>query len=76
VGPNLVSIRRNLSFSFAGPRNLDEVIKKELIEDKTSAEVADIWYTYHESKVCTMVMSCCFLSVVNPLRFLIFDIFF
>jgi hypothetical protein len=42
---------RNFSFTFAGPRNLDEIIKKDLVEDKTGAEVADVWYTYHETKV-------------------------
>lgn len=43
--------RRYLSFSFAGPRALDEIIKKELLESKTGAEIADIWYSYHESRV-------------------------
>ena len=43
--------RRYLSFSFAGPRTLEEIIKKELIESKTAAEIEDIWFTYHESKV-------------------------
>jgi len=42
---------RNLSFSFAGPRRLDEIIKKELVKDKSGAEVAEIWYKYHEEKV-------------------------
>jgi hypothetical protein len=42
---------RNFSFTFAGPRTLDEIIKKDLMEDKTGTEVADVWYSYHESKV-------------------------
>jgi hypothetical protein len=42
---------RKFSFTFAGPRTLDEIIKKDLVEDKTGAEVADVWYTYHETKV-------------------------
>jgi hypothetical protein len=42
---------RNFSFTFAGPRTLDEIIKKDLVEDKTGTEVADVWYSYHESKV-------------------------
>jgi hypothetical protein len=37
-------------FSFAGPRNLSEILKTELIENKTSAEISDIWLTYHEEK--------------------------
>ena len=43
-------LTRNFSFSFAGARNLEEIVKKELLEDKTAAEVSDIWYTYHEEK--------------------------
>jgi hypothetical protein len=42
---------RNFSFTFTGPRTLDEIIKKDLVEEKTGAEVADVWYSYHESKV-------------------------
>jgi hypothetical protein len=42
---------RNFSFTFAGPRTLDEIIKKDLMEDKTGTEVADVWYSYHETKV-------------------------
>jgi len=41
---------RNLSFSFAGARNLDEIVKKDLLEGKTAAEVSDIWYSYHEER--------------------------
>jgi len=42
---------RQFSFSFAGPKKLDDVLKSELVQDKTGTEVADIWYTYHEEKV-------------------------
>lgn len=45
-----VTGRRQFSFSFAGPRVLDEIIKKSMLETKTGAEIADIWYTYHESR--------------------------
>lgn len=41
---------RSFSFSFSGARKLDEILKKELLEDKTAAEVSDIWYTYHEER--------------------------
>jgi len=45
------NIRRELSgFSFAGPRNLNEIMKTELLENKTKAEISDIWMSYHESK--------------------------
>lgn len=46
----LLAPRRNFSFSFAGARKLDEIVKKELLEDKTAAEVSDIWYSYHEER--------------------------
>jgi hypothetical protein len=52
---------RHLSFSFAGPRSLDEILKKELVEDKTKSDLEDIWKNYHEEKVIRMVRSqCCF----------------
>jgi hypothetical protein len=51
VFPSLINqSRRSLSFSFAGPRSLDEIVKKDLLKDKSAAEVADIWYSYHESR--------------------------
>ena len=49
--PNVAPSKRYLSFSFAGPRGLNEIIKKELLENKTGTEIADIWYTYHETRV-------------------------
>mgnify|MGYP005841927773 CR=1 FL=1 len=42
--------QRHLSFSFAGPRSLDEIIKKDMLANKTGSEIADIWYTYHEAR--------------------------
>lgn len=48
--PTQFSSRRQLSFSFAGPRVLDEIIKKDMLESKSGAEISDIWYTYHESR--------------------------
>lgn len=41
---------RHLSFSFAGARKLDDIVKKDLLEDKTAAQVSDIWYSYHEER--------------------------
>jgi hypothetical protein len=38
-------------FSFAGPKTLEEILKKDLVGDKSATEVADLWYSYHESKV-------------------------
>ena len=43
--------KRFMSFTFAGPRKLDELIKKDAFDGKTSSEVKDIWYSYHEEKV-------------------------
>lgn len=45
-----VASRYMSGFSFAGPRTLDEIIKKDLIEEKNKAEISDIWMTYHEDK--------------------------
>ena len=44
-------VERFFSFNFAGPKTLDDILKKELVEDKSATEVADIWYSYHENKV-------------------------
>jgi hypothetical protein len=41
---------RYLSFSFAGPKTLDDILKKDLTSDKSGTEVADIWFSYHETK--------------------------
>lgn len=41
---------RCFSFSFAGPKELNDILKKELVQDKPRSEVADIWYSYHEEK--------------------------
>jgi len=58
--PRLVAVpiigRRSLSFTFAGPRKLEDLIKKELMDDKAGTEVADIWFTYHEEKVRTSLI--------------------
>ena len=43
--------RRFLSFSFAGPRKLSEILKLDLLEGQSASEISDIWYTYHESRV-------------------------
>ena len=44
------SYNRHFSFSFAGPRTLNEIVKLDMLKDKSVAEVSDIWMTYHESK--------------------------
>jgi hypothetical protein len=56
AGPKHASIR-NFSFTFNGAKTLDEIIHKDLLQDKTGAEVADVWYSYHESKVRTDAFS-------------------
>lgn len=48
--PSRVIVLRNLSFTFAGTRNLDEIVKKDILENKSAAEISDIWYTYHEER--------------------------
>ena len=47
---------RYLSFSFAGPRKLDDIIKKDLVEEKTGPEVAELWKSYHKDKVRLWVL--------------------
>ena len=43
VGPAWqASRKRFLSFSFAGPRQLEEILKKDLVKDKTGTEVSDL----------------------------------
>jgi len=37
-------------FTFAGARNLNDILKLELIHNRTKIEVSDLWLTYHESK--------------------------
>lgn len=48
---NTFTKARSFSFTFAGPRSLEEIIKKELVEEKTQAELEVIWKTYHDQKV-------------------------
>lgn len=44
-------IKRQLSgFSFAGPKTLNEILKTELLQDKSKTEISDIWVAYHEEK--------------------------
>lgn len=51
VPPNTDLTRRSFSFNFAGPKKLHDILKKELVEDKSKTEIADLWYQYHEGKV-------------------------
>jgi hypothetical protein len=46
--------QRWLSFSFAGPKTLDDVMKKDLMQGKSGAEISDIWYSYHENKASSV----------------------
>jgi hypothetical protein len=49
-GFRVIRTRHLSGFSFAGPRKLDEIMKIDLIEGKSKAEVSDLWMTYHENK--------------------------
>lgn len=42
--------QRCFSFNFAGPKKLNEILKKDMVEGKTPTEISDLWYTYHEGK--------------------------
>jgi hypothetical protein len=50
-GGTTTRTRRNMSFNFTGAKTLNEILKTELIQDKSKTEIADLWYTYHENKV-------------------------
>lgn len=47
---NKVKSLMRTNFSFAGPRKLEEIMKVELLKDKSKSEISDIWLSYHESK--------------------------
>eukprot|EP00536_Pseudo-nitzschia_multiseries_P005991 jgi/Psemu1/303772/fgenesh1_kg.122_\ len=50
LSPTPRSFERCFSFSFAGPKKLDDILKRELTQDKTRTEISEMWYTYHEGK--------------------------
>lgn len=39
------------SFSWSGPRALNDILKKELLIGKSREEISDIWLKYHQEKV-------------------------
>lgn len=43
-------IARRTNFSYAGPRKLSDILKPELLADKSSSEISEIWEAYHEGK--------------------------
>ena len=43
-------VQKRSNFSFAGPRKLNDILKTELLQDKSSTEISDMWMTYHEGK--------------------------
>ena len=43
--------RRDFTFSFAGPRKLNDILKLDSIKDKSGTDIEDMWYRYHETKV-------------------------
>lgn len=45
---------RSFTYSFAGPKKLEDLLKKDIIDGKTGDEITDIWYTYHEEKSNTV----------------------
>ncbi|KAL7430680.1 hypothetical protein ACHAXM_003123 [Skeletonema potamos] len=48
--PDFQRIQKRSNFSFAGPRKLNDILKMELLQDKSAIEVSDMWMTYHEGK--------------------------
>ena len=47
---NQLRVQKRSNFSFAGPRKLNDILKTELLQDKSSTEISDMWMTYHEGK--------------------------
>jgi hypothetical protein len=43
--------RRRLSFSYAGPRSLREILKVDLLRGMEASEISDLWLSHHEAKV-------------------------
>jgi len=43
-------VQKRSNFSFAGPRKLSDVMKVDLLQDKSNTEISDVWMTYHEGK--------------------------
>lgn len=50
LSPAVGVTERYFSFSFAGPKKLHDILKKELVEDKSKTEISELWYSYHEGK--------------------------
>ncbi len=48
--PDNQLLQKRSNFSYAGPRKLSDILKTELLEDKTATEISDMWMTYHEGK--------------------------
>ena len=48
--PDIQLIQKRSNFSFAGPRKLGDVMKMELLQDKSATEISDLWMTHHEGK--------------------------
>jgi len=37
-------------FSYAGPRRLSDILKTELLADKSAVEISALWTAYHDKK--------------------------
>jgi len=61
LSPSVSLNNRYFSFSFAGPKKLHDILKKELVENKSKAEISELWYSYHEGKVCSFGFVCVIL---------------
>mmetsp|Transcript_15250 Transcript_15250/g.22722 ORF Transcript_15250/g.22722 Transcript_15250/m.22722 type:complete len:258 (-) Transcript_15250:240-1013(-) len=48
--PDIQLVQKRSNFSFAGPRKLSDILKVELLKDKSNTEISDMWMTYHEGK--------------------------
>jgi len=42
---------RHLTFSFAGPRKLNDILNLDSVQDKSAQDIRTMWSKYHETKV-------------------------
>mmetsp|Transcript_9881 Transcript_9881/g.12838 ORF Transcript_9881/g.12838 Transcript_9881/m.12838 type:complete len:210 (+) Transcript_9881:182-811(+) len=56
------------SLSFASPRNLNEILKMEMIEGKSKEDIEFLWNSYHENKEGSIGLSVPGIDVTNVLE--------
>mmetsp|Transcript_26903 Transcript_26903/g.34858 ORF Transcript_26903/g.34858 Transcript_26903/m.34858 type:complete len:219 (-) Transcript_26903:253-909(-) len=52
--------KRKFSFSFPGPRKLEEIVKLPLLSKETPERVSEIWKEFHNQRKDTLATTLCF----------------